>query len=1434
MNYKVVFTLVLLMFVFLLGVFFLKSGDILIAVKKELINQLEQSYRVKLDVADATFWPLDQLVLKELKITSSDGEIYFSAPLVKIYYDFIDIVLRRRDPLKSINYIKIEKPLLRVSTLNLKDKFKQELITGISSLGIEVIDGNLFLLEDGRKADLNSFSFLLKLQDKEDGKLSLKTGVNIKELKLRDRFVRNLSIDQVELGMTYSREGWQGSLETSFFALDNLLSLLETAGLLQNTPLKVSEMKGSGKLALNFSGEGLELNNYSGSLVLKEGSALLTVDNYIDPEELTNLEGKFLFNSRERMLFIRGLKFEFAENPYRFEGSLRFGDQGLPEIFGHLNSDSLELSHTGLKLNAFGLTGLANLDLTLSGVLNNPEIEFALSLDRGKIDEQTVSNMKADLRYRNGYLYVDSLDLKLNQDNLLTLKGVFNSRSAEYSFAMQGSNLQIALLQKCLDNELLGMLKGRINSGLILTGKGMDLANLSLSGNLELLSPEINGTKLESLQTDFWLTDNKLLLHGGAGLAGESEVLFSGELDLNDNSLALKLSGEGIDLGLFNRIMGNKLAKLTGAASFSGSLSGKLDEPLLEMDLTVPTGSLVGYTFNNLKTRVTYRNKDLQIKKLTAEVAGSHLQGRGLLELTDIYPYLKAELKVENCRYASLEEQLGQPLPLEGILTADLELKGPLTEPEIKGSISSSDTVLTVSGRNYALDELNLTFNWQKKEGISLKNLKVLMGEASLTAEGKMRNRELNFTYALNNLALSQLPLKENLELKGSLDLTGEVKGRLNQPEVSGTITAGDIEYRGQKLDGFTGNYYFGEDRLDLQDIVWQIGDNRYFIAGQIENLTADLTFDLNLETKQGEIEDLPLARFNFPLPQGYYFQGRINLKGNREEPYVMVDLSFFDQINNDPLRKADSFYLKGKIGQQFDLTLEGNKVAVSRLPLLKEKDIKLEGSLDFQGKLTGRLDSYDLQLTTDLVEGRINNVAINRIRGEVEVTDAKRLYIKQEMVLSNSSSLNVSGYIPFNEGKENFDLVMDLTDLPLSLISTIFTNIPALRGYVDGSVAIKGSPDNPSLDGRLFLVGGEIDLELPARLFVLKGELDLSGQTVRIAKVTGKYGDGDLTIRGRINPFNQDSIWDLEIAGKDLPFNYGSFAGRIDPEIRITGSLYKPLIKGEVLTHDLIVGLPFSWPVGDDRESYFNPDLDFTFYPGEDVYLRNKHIDVLIQDGSLNLSYKDKELTLDGMLKSEQGSFDYYSNKFMLTEAEADFNKFTGLIPDLDVKAWTRVSGTRIEVRLQGPANNMITSFSSQPPLSEDEILTLLASRGGLGAFVSGDWTEIIRKELMRIFADKIQLDIVSDIEKKVKKSLSLDRLEIDTYNLGWDREITIYLGKYLNERTYLQYSRTLTSEEEDFELALRYYLNDNLLFEGSWQGEDDYRLSLETNIEF
>ena len=234
--------------------------------------------------------------------------------------------------------------------------------------------------------------------------------------------------------------------------------------------------------------------------------------------------------------------------------------------------------------------------------------------------------------------------------------------------------------------------------------------------------------------------------------------------------------------------------------------------------------------------------------------------------------------------------------------------------------------------------------------------------------------------------------------------------------------------------------------------------------------------------------------------------------------------------------------------------------------------------------------------------------------------------------------------------------------------------------------------------------------------------------------------------------------------------------------------------------------------------------------------------MEIIVQRGSLNLQFNNSladPLSLEGRLRSQEGEFTYYSSYFNLENAEAVFSPVNeNDIPELSVNAVTYAGGYEISINLRGPANNMRITLSSNADLTQDEILNLLSTRGALGSAIIGGEDigvqNIIWQELTRIVNSFLQQGVISDLESDVETIFSLDRAEIDALQFGMEREFTIYLGKNITDRLYIEYANYFNQEGRGEELSFEYQLTEPTVLKGTYFGDQEYQISIETEIEF
>jgi translocation and assembly module TamB len=179
-----------------------------------------------------------------------------------------------------------------------------------------------------------------------------------------------------------------------------------------------------------------------------------------------------------------------------------------------------------------------------------------------------------------------------------------------------------------------------------------------------------------------------------------------------------------------------------------------------------------------------------------------------------------------------------------------------------------------------------------------------------------------------------------------------------------------------------------------------------------------------------------------------------------------------------------------------------------------------------------------------------------------------------------------------------------------------------------------------------------------------------------------------------------------------------------------------------------------------------------------------------------------------------ERGEVRFEGRRYVVTRGAIDFNNPARIEPFLDIDAETRVrvpgENYVVSVRVSGPSSSPSVTFSSDPPLSDVEVLALLFSDVAPGRDVefnrySTDITpqqELLRERLARQLTGSLS----SEVGKVVEQTFGVDTFQL-TPSLGdpnvqssrLDPSARLTIGKRLSDRVYLTYSRSLSSSMRD-----------------------------------
>jgi autotransporter translocation and assembly factor TamB len=203
-----------------------------------------------------------------------------------------------------------------------------------------------------------------------------------------------------------------------------------------------------------------------------------------------------------------------------------------------------------------------------------------------------------------------------------------------------------------------------------------------------------------------------------------------------------------------------------------------------------------------------------------------------------------------------------------------------------------------------------------------------------------------------------------------------------------------------------------------------------------------------------------------------------------------------------------------------------------------------------------------------------------------------------------------------------------------------------------------------------------------------------------------------------------------------------------------------------------------------------------------------------------------DRPLLL-GRAEIERGEVRFEGRRYLVTRGTIDFNNPTRIQPFIDVEAQTRVrvpgQTYQITVRAVGTFDRLTTDMSSDPPLSQVEVLGLLLADLDPGQLPEGrGYSETITPQqqlLQERAARALTGQISSEVGRVVEQTFGVDTFQLtpsvtDVYQQSsrFDPGARLTIGKRLSNRVYLTYSRSHSSTTRDQIILLEYDQTDRL----------------------
>ncbi|TFG92179.1 MAG: hypothetical protein E4G71_02505, partial [Candidatus Atribacteria bacterium] len=887
------------------------------------------------------------------------------------------------------------------------------------------------------------------------------------------------------------------------------------------------------------------------------------------------------------------------------------------------------------------------------------------------IDGWQLQNPNLLFSFKEEQLIIESLETQW-EDTKIKIDGIIDWEKASpvYQFFAQfeGLDLENSAFKNItfLDSFSSGLSGNFIIEGTLLANSPINVTAQLSAQEVKLLKNKLPEPLTAQLDMKI-INSSSFELNKLALTYLHNQFNLSGKLD-SKNQLDFQFDSNYISLEDFPFLF--NLDELKGSCNIAGKIQGTASQPQIESKVELKNVNWENLTVDNFEGDISYQFPFMQLKKITLDNNGISLTAAGQFDLQkDSQKQVDLKLQLSRLDMNYLSELFAFEESLSGWAHGFANLQG--NWPDI--SLDSQLNLEEISINNYYLGKGKSHFRLAR-DAISSVNTP-LSGEKNFS-DWNINNyqltiEELNFTQAEMQInAQGKADFKKDIPFSLDIDFNHE---NLNQliPNLPLSKIEGKIKIMG--------------DLTSQQFLL-----NSQFSTSQDETvLQQDLKLTLEKKGPKITLSELLLIQ-----KKGQFFaKGWLDLTQN------LLDIEFQ--------------------ASEFDL----NNLA--QLIGFKE-DIK--GKLNITGTYLGSLKHPSISISAQIEGGTFRNFKFEELQSKINWKEGN-LEI-QELIISYQKDFQIraQGKIPFpfiisekkeeqdtdfNQSPLNFKVSLENTDL--SFIQIFWDrDFKQVQGITNLVLNLSGTVSQPILNGQLTLNQGSLELTaIPIKLEKIESKVEIVNNLVKIPQLTFIldnnliYASGDFKLVNFQPDDLRIKIWNEggKLIYEDILTTQTNF------QAEINGSIDSPQIKGEFIFSEG----ELNWKPGNQFIPEKNNSLmglkgkvDISAKILKDFQFKAPNLELTL-DGEVKIQGDLPQPVFTGQLNVRKGYFVFLEQKFQFSEGKLLLNEFTGPDVLLDIKANTKINQVTVFLKISGNLSDPQISLSSQPALSEPEIISLL-----------------------------------------------------------------------------------------------------------------------------
>lgn len=1031
------------------------------------------------------------------------------------------------------------------------------------------------------------------------------------------------------------------------------------------------------------------------------------------------------------------------------------------------------------------LSGLTIRDVTANIDGQKYEARAAVSLRAATISNAQISDVTAQAKVDNAALALTNLKAKAFGGTVAGEASVPLGRGAATRAKVSFSDLQtsdVFALLEFKDAPLTGRVKGEADISLV--GSNLKSLNGRVTAHLDGQTSQtadtfpLTGDVALTARNGVFNVEQMQLATDATKLEASGQLSIDGNSDLRvtlTSTQAEQLVQIARSLEPARQFVTDYEPQLLGDFKFDGRVTGKLEQPTIEGDLSAANVGLRDALLGALSGRVYVSPTEARVQQgLLTAANGGTVKFELVTPLDPKGNTGKLDAVIDKVDLETILAAAGAPDAgdvVAGNISGEAHLTGLPASFEGTAQVALIDGIIAKQPAQLA--QAKVRFAGQRAE---LEEFIVKLPQGQLNVDGSLNLDDYSFRLSGKGEQLALDNLAQTFELQSTT--------------ISGTAET-DFTVSGRILTD-------KQPALDWESL-------QIYLMAQGKNVRVN----------GREVGELQLA-------------AQTSAGGRVDVSLVTGILTTAPGAAN----RAKSETLRGSIELRKPgrpVTIESDLTDLNIAPLL---DIFAPGvSESLSGTVTGKLSiagpSADAQgnTTTELLRGGLTltdatlNVAGTPIKVETPLTvayEGTQVKVQDTRLTGAGIDLKLGGTIGLtNEAGMNFALngTVNLDKLPA--IADV-----VLSGVATVDVRVTGNTAEPRLAGQVAVTDfGLSSGQLPIYVSNGAGRLVLAGDQLTLERFTANANDGSVELSGATKLTGlRPSEWRYEIALNDVNLIYQELSATLDGTLNLNGTPQEQTLAGSInipqaeyataidLDNLLAGGTgaafggfgDFGGGGGGPALTGIPPvNLNIRVEARETLIIRSKQINA-VGSALLTVAGRLDDPAVIGRIESEGGLVRFRDQRYEITTATLDLPSIGNDVPVLNLQAEGDVSGYRVNLGLTGPIDELDINLRSDPGLARDEILTLITTGRTEAGTIAG------QDPLRSGFSTAASFLAQGLISRPTEQLLGLSRFQIDPV-LGPNNNpaARLTIAQQLSRDFYLRYSTNLGEDQQQTALA-------------------------------